>query len=213
MFYIDDYNSKAITNGPPKKSDKIAISNAKKQMEARQLAIFWHLAGITIVSDFAEVKGLLNKYGYKVSNEKDAALAITDMIGTAKWANFVKEFGEIMEEAVDEKIVDQINSGGEESAWVQALIAAVGSVASSSLNVAASAKAQEAAKENAKGQMFTGISAMLTEKERTKAEAERTKQSSKKGIIWIVLAIIIVLGIIIGIVIYKKRQATVAITK
>ena len=208
MFYIDDYNSKAITNSPPKREDKMELAKAKKVMESKQLSVFWYLAGTTIANRFVEVKALLSKYGYKVVNEEDAAAAISDMIGTAKWVKFVKEFGEIMEDSIDERIINDINESSEESGWIEALIQAVGSVASSSLNVAASNKQLKGTKENAKAQMFTGVAAILAEKERTKAEAEKTRREEKKGTIWIVLSIVIALAVIIAIIIiYKRRKA------
>lgn len=177
-------------------------------MESKQLSIFWYLAGTTIVNRFVEVKALLSKYGYKVVNEEDAAAAISDMVGTSKWVKFVKEFGEIMEDSIDERIINDINESNEESGWIEALIQAVGSVASSSLNVAASNKQLKGTKENAKAQMFNGVAAMLAEKERTKAEAEKTRREEKKGTIWIVLSIVIALAVIIAIIIiYKRRKA------
>ena len=102
MFYIDDYNSKAITNSPPKKEEKLELAKTKTEME--QLAVFWHIAGVAIARNFTDVKGLLGKYDYQVSNEKDAAAAITDILGTPKWTKFVKEFEGIIEDTVDEKI-------------------------------------------------------------------------------------------------------------
>lgn len=211
MIYIDDYNSKAVTSSPPKKEDKIELAKTKLEMNSKQLAAFWYLAGATIANNFVEVKVLLEKYGYQVNNEEDAAAAITDMLGTPKWTKFVKEFGEIIESTIDEKIVNELKENNEESGWVEALIQAVGAVASSSLNLGASSKQLKATKENAKSQMFTGIAATMAERERTKAEIEKTRREEKKGVVWIILAVILIIGIIVGIVIYKKNKAQAAV--
>jgi hypothetical protein len=103
MFYIDDYNSKTITNSLPKK-EREALAKVKSEMDSKQLATFWYIAGVTIASNYEEVRELLLKYGYDVTNEEDAAAAITDILGTPKWTKFVKEFEGIIEDTVDEKI-------------------------------------------------------------------------------------------------------------
>jgi hypothetical protein len=202
MFYIDDYNSKTITNSPPKREDKIALDKAKKDMDTRQLSIFWYLSGITIANNFTEVKSLLNKYGYKVVNEEDAAVAMSDMLGTAKWAKYVSDFGSIMENTVDERIINQINS--EDTGWIEALISAVSSISSSTLNVASSSKELQSIKEKSKTQMISGVTAMLSQNEKTKA-VKKTKVETKKNILWII-AVIIVL-ILISIFIYRRYKA------
>lgn len=202
MFYIDDYNSKTITNSPPKREDKIALDKAKKDMDTRQLSIFWYLAGITIANNFTEVKSLLSKYGYNVVNEEDAAVAMSDMLGTAKWAKFVSDFGSIMENTVDERIINQINS--EDTGWIEALISAVSSMSGSTLNVASSNKELQSTKEKAKTQMISGVTAMLSQNEKTKA-VEKTKVETKKNTIWIIAVIIIL--ILISIFIYRRYKA------
>lgn len=202
MFYIDDYNSKTITNSPPKREDKIALDKAKKDMDTRQLSIFWYLSGITIANNFTEVKSLLSKYGYNVVNEEDAAVAMSDMLGTAKWAKFVSDFGSLMENTVDERIINQINS--EDTGWIEALISAVSSISSSTLNVASSSKELQSTKEKAKTQMISGVTAMLSQNEKTKA-VEKTKVETKKNTIWIIAVIIIL--ILISIFIYRRYKA------
>lgn len=203
MFYIDDYNSKTVTSTPPKREDKIVLDKAKKDMDTRQLSIFWYLSGITIANNFTEVKSLLSKYGYNVVNEEDSAVAMSDMLGTAKWAKYVSDFGSLMENTVDERIINQINS--EDTGWIEALISAVSSISGSTLNVANSSKELQSTKEKAKTQMISGVTAMLSQKEKTKA-VEKTKVETKRNnIIKIIIAIVIVLAII-AYFLYKKRQ-------
>ena len=213
MFYIDDYNSKTVTNNPPAK--KVADfrkewESTKQELNKKQLTVFWYLAGVVIAHNFEEVKTLLSKYGFDVTSEQDAAVAISSMLGTQKWPKFVNEFGDLMEETIDERVLEELKESSEESGWVEALIQAVGSVASSSLSLAASKKAQDAAKENAKATMFSGISNALAEREKVKAEMEKTKREGKKGIVWIIIAVLLLVGIIVGIVIYKNRKAKAA---
>ena len=203
MFYIDDYNSKTITSTPPKREDKIALDKAKKDIDTRQLSIFWYLSGITIANNFTEVKSLLNKYGYDVVNEEDASVAMSDMLGTAKWAKFVSDFGSIMENTVDERIINQIDNS-EDAGWIETLISAVSSISGSTLNVASSSKELQSTKETAKKQMISGVTAMLSQNEKTKA-VKKTKVETKKNTLWII-AVIIVL-IIISIFIYRRYKA------
>ena len=203
MFYIDDYNSKTITSTPPKREDKIALDKAKKDIDTRQLSIFWYLSGITIANNFTEVKSLLNKYGYDVVNEEDASVSMSDMLGTAKWAKFVSDFGSIMENTVDERIINQIDNS-EDAGWIETLISAVSSISGSTLNVASSSKELQSTKETAKKQMISGVTAMLSQNEKTKA-VKKTKVETKKNTLWII-AVIIVL-IIISIFIYRRYKA------
>ena len=56
MFYIDDYNSKAITSTPPKRDQKSEVAKTKLELNSQQLAAFWHLTGITIADNYETVK-------------------------------------------------------------------------------------------------------------------------------------------------------------
>lgn len=203
MFYIDEYDSKTITNTPPKREDKIVLSKAKKNMDTKQLSIFWYLSGITIANNFTEVKSLLGKYGYNVVNEEDAAVAMSDMLGTAKWAKYINDFGGIMEGTIDERIINQISSS-DDAGWIEALISAVSSISSSTLNVPSSVKELQATKEKAKSQMISGISAMLSQKENEK-RLINAKIEKKNNTIKIIIAIVIALAII-AYFIYKNKQ-------
>lgn len=211
MFYIDDYNSKTITNTPPAK--KITQyrkdwENAKIDANKKQLQAFFYLAGVVIGKNYDAVKELLSKYGYEVSSERDAATAISDMIGKKEWPKFLKEFGDLMEDTVDESIFENLSEDAksEESGWVEAVIAAVGSITGGALSLASSKKTQEAAKENAKATMFSGLAGILAEKEKTKAEMEKTKQQQKKGVIWIILGILLIVGIVVTILVVRARR-------
>lgn len=203
MFYIDEYDSKTITNTPPKREDKIVLSKAKKNMDTKQLSIFWYLSGITIANNFTEVKSLLGKYGYNVVNEEDAAVAMSDMLGTAKWAKYINDFAGIMEGTIDERIINQISSS-DDAGWIEALISAVSSISSSTLNVPSSVKELQATKEKAKSQMISGISAMLSQKENEK-RLINAKIEKKNNTIKIIIAIVIALAII-AYFIYKNKQ-------
>lgn len=206
MFYIDDYNSKAITNTPPKREQKEELAKAKAEINGKQLAVFWYVSGITIAHNFNAVKTLLSKYGYEVANEHDAAAAISDMLDKPKWVAFVKEFGEVIENTVDENVFKEFKAG-DESSFVAALISAIGAVIGGSLSLASSAKQKQVAKENAKSQMLSAISAALTEKERRKTEAEISARQQKKSVMIIITVSVIIVGIIIAIVIYKRSKS------
>ena len=145
-------------------------------------------------------------------NENDAAAAIADMLGTDKWPKFVKELGGIMENTVDDRMLAAFEGDNEESGFVAALIAAIGAIGGAALNLAGSSKAQKVAKENAKSQMIGGITAVLVEREKLKAEKERTKQSEKKNIVWIIVASLVVVAIIVGMIIYKRNKAAAQLT-
>jgi hypothetical protein len=205
MIYVDDYNSKVINNSPPSKKDKEEVVKAKQEMDSKQLAIFWYIAGVTIANKFEDVKSLLSEFGYQVSDEEDAASAIADMIGTKKWAKFVMDFGEIIEDTIDDRIEAEDTS--EESGFVAALIAAIGATVGGTLGLIKTSKEKQVAKENAKTQMFTGITAVLVEKEKVKAAKEAALAQERKGIVAIIISLIIVVGIIIGIIIYKRNKA------
>lgn len=211
MFYIDDYNSKTITNAPPeKKIYRKDWESAKLESNKKQLQSFFYLAGVVIGKNYSDVKEMLSKYGYEVSSERDAATAISDMIGKKEWPKFLKEFGDLIENTVDESIYENLteDSKNEESGWVEAVVAAVGSITGGALSLASSKKAQQAAKENAKATMFSGLAGILAEKEKTKAEMEKTKQQEKKGVIWIIIGVLLIIGIVVTILVVRaKRKA------
>jgi len=205
MFYIDDYNSKTITNSLPKK-DREALAKVKSEMDSKQLATFWYIAGVTIASNYEEVRELLLKYGYDVTNEEDAASAIADMLGTPKWTRFAVDFGNVVEETADDNIIELLKNS-EESEFIAAIIAAAGAAIGGSLGLASSNKQLKASKENARAAMIMGITNVLAEKEKAKAERARAARESKSGVVWIVVSVIVVIGIIVAIIIYKRNKA------
>jgi hypothetical protein len=204
MFYIDNYNSKAISNTPPNKEDMKKIVQTKNELTKQQLAVFWNIVGVAIGYNYEDVKELLAKYGYKVVNEQDAAVAIADLWGTTKWVDFVKELNYILEDTIDEHMTE----AQEESGFVAALIGAIGAVAGGTLGLASSDKQKKAAKEGAKTQMLAGLTNVLAAREQRKAAELEAKTSKGKTIVWIIVSLIIVIGLIIGIVIYKKNKKT-----
>jgi hypothetical protein len=202
MFYIDDYNSKAISNNPPKKEEMKKIIETKKNLTQQQLAVFWHIVGVAIGYNYKDIKELLSKYGYKVVNEQDAAVAIADLWSTPKWVDFVKELNFILEDTIDEY------TDAEENGFVGALIAAIGTVAGGTLGIVSSNKQKKAATESAKTQMLSGLTNVLAAREQRKAAESQAKLSKGKTITWVIVSLIIVIGLIIGIVIYKKNKKT-----
>lgn len=95
------------------------------------------------------------------------------------------------------------------STWVAAAVAittTVGTVTGGALGLASSSKAKAAMKENAKSQMFVGITAVLAEREKRKAQQEIAKAQAKKTTIWVIVTVFVVLAIIIGAVIYKRNK-------
>jgi len=202
MIYIDDYNSKAISNNPPKKEEMKKIIQTKKQLSQQQLAVFWHMVGFAIGNNFKDIKELLADYGYKVVNEQDAAVAIADLWESPQWVDFVKELNFVLEDTIDEYMPDQ------ESEFVGALIAAIGTVAGGTLGVVSSSKQRKASKESAKGQMMAGISNAIAAREQRKAAEAEAEANKGKTITWVIVSLIIVIGLIIGIVIYKRNKKT-----
>jgi hypothetical protein len=163
--------------------------------ENNNINVLWYLIALTISNHFDRVKLLLNKYGYDPLNEEEAAVDISDMIGTFKWDMFIKEFGEI-------KL--------EESGWIDAVISAVGGIASASLNFASSKKQQQATKDNAKAQIITSLAQIKLERERIKTEIERNKQQAEKTKRFIIISLIISLAFIISLVfiLFIRRKKT-----
>lgn len=208
MIYIDDYNSKAISNTPPKSTKKLvdklkAMTNEKRK---EQLNAFWQLVGITIAENYDDVKELLSRYGYKVVNEEDSAVAISDLWGKPKWMDFLNEISILIESTIDEKLVENILPQSDESSWIAAAISAVGSIAGGSLGLATSKKQADAAKETAKGQMISAIAQVNAEKQKQKTELAKVKAEETKMMYWIVGILIIVVAIIITVVIIKRRK-------
>lgn len=208
MYYIDDYKSGAIINKPPVNKelrDKLAVQS--KSAVQSQLNAFWKIMGITIADKYDEVESLLSKYGYKVSNEEDAAVAIADLWEKTKWMDFLKEVSILMEETMDENLVENIIPEKDESGFVEALIGAIGAIGGGTLQTIKSKNESNAAKENAKAAMIASLSQVKVEKERARLEREKIKASKSKATTWIVIVTLLVVVIIIGVVIYKRRQA------
>jgi len=207
MYYIDDYNSKAVTNTPPQRQLVAKLKQANAEMQKAQMDAFWNLMGITIAENFDDIKEILASYGYNVVNEEDAAVAISEVWATPKWLDFVKEVSLLIEETVDKKIAQITLPATEESSWIQAVIQAVGSITGGSLQLASSNKQLKATKENAKAQMITALAEVQAE--RQKVEAERVKAAGGMGktAYWIVGITIASIAIIVAIVVYRRRKA------
>lgn len=210
MYYIDDYNSKTVSNNPPKKKMLDKLKSVSQKNQQQQLNALWQLIGITIGENFEDVKELLARYGYKVVNEEDAAVAIADIWKTPKWLDFVKDLGIIVEATVDEKMVENLLPGTDESSFVAAIITAVGAIAGGALGLASSKKQADAASENAKAQMIAALAQIKAERERAEAERAKAKASENKALYWIIGIVIVMMFVILGIVIYKRSKANVS---
>ena len=207
MYYIDDYNSKAVTNTPPQRQMVAKLKQANTENQKAQMNAFWNLMGITIAEKFEDIKEILSRYGYNVVNEEDAAVAISELWTTPKWLDFVKDASFLIEETVDEKLDNTILPNTDESSWVEAVIKAVGSITGGSLQLAASNKQLKATKENAKATMITALAGVQAERQKVEAERLRSEGATGKTAIWIVGITIACIAVIVAIVVYKKRQA------
>jgi hypothetical protein len=206
MYYIDDYNSKAVTNTPPQRQMVAKLKQANTENQKAQMSAFWNLMGITIAENFDDIKEILSRYGYNVINEEDAAVAISEVWATPKWLDFVKDASLLIEETVDEKLSD-ILPKTDESSWIEAVIQAVGSITGGSLQLAASNKQLKATKENAKATMITALAQVQAERQKVEAEKLRSEGATGKTAIWIVGITIACIAVIVAIVVYKKRRA------
>jgi cobalamin biosynthesis Mg chelatase CobN len=208
MYYIDDYKSRAVTNTPPvNKELRKKLEVETKSAIQMQLDAFWKIMGLTIADNFDEVQSLLDKYGYKVSNEEDAAVAIADLWEKTKWMDFLKEVSILMESTMDENLVESIIPEKDESGFVEALIGAIGAIGGGTLQTIKSKNESNAAKENAKATMIASLSQLKVEKEKARLEREKMKASKSKSVTWIVIITLLVVVTIIGVVIYKRRKA------
>ena len=207
MYYIDDYNSKAVTNTPPQRQMVAKLKQANTENQKAQMNAFWNLMGITIAEKFEDIKEILSRYGYNVVNEEDAAVAISELWTTPKWLDFVKDASFLIEETVDEKLDNTILPNTDESSWVEAVIKAVGSITGGSLQLAASNKQLKATKENAKATMITALAGVQAERQKVEAEKLRSEGATGKTAIWIVGITIACIAVIVAIVVYKKRKA------
>lgn len=208
MYYIDDYNSKTVSNNPPKKKMLDKLKKINQQSKKEQLNAFWKVVGVTIAENFEDVKELLARYGYRVVNEEDAAVAIADIWKTPKWLDFVKELSILVESTVDEKLVENLLPNTDESSWVAALIGAIGALGGGALGLASSKNEAAAASENAKAQMIAAVEQARLEKERMEAERLRIKSQEKRTVIWVIgiLVALVVIAIIVAIIVRNRRQ-------
>jgi cobalamin biosynthesis Mg chelatase CobN len=212
MYYIDDYKSRAVTNTPPvNKELRKKLEVETKSAIQMQLNAFWKIMGLTIADKFDEIQSLLDRYGYKVSNEEDAAVAVADLWEKTKWMDFLKEVSILMEATMDENLVESIIPEKDESGFVEALIGAIGAIGGGTLNTIKSKKDAEAAKENAKAVMISSLSQVKVEREKARLEREKMKASKSKSVTWIVIVSLLVVVIIVAVVIYKRRKAQASI--
>ena len=100
MFYIDEYGSKAVVNSPP---SKVAREQLMKDAQNDMLELFWYSVGVTIAEQFDSMKKLLDKYGFKVSNENEAADAISKILHTKRWPIFAEEMSPMIHKTIDMK--------------------------------------------------------------------------------------------------------------
>lgn len=208
MYYIDDYNSKAVTNAPPQRQMVAKLKQVSDESKKAQLDAFWNLMGITIAERFEDVKELLAQYGYVVANEEDAAVAISEIWATPKWMDFVKSAGILIESTIDNQLLQNLAPKTDEASFVGAIIAAVGAIVGGSLGLASSNKQLKATKENAKTQMIAAIAGVQMERERAATEREKANAGKTKALYWILGITIISIVIIVAIIIYKRKSAT-----
>lgn len=208
MYYIDDYNSKAVSNTPPQKKLVAKLKQVSEESKKAQLDAFWNLMGITIAERFDDVKELLARYGYIVVNEEDAAVAIAEVWGTPKWMDFVDEVSALIESTIDDQLLENLAPKTDESSFVAAIIGAVGAIAGGSLGLASSSKQLKASKENAKTQMLASLAGVQMERERAATEREKAKSEKTKALYWILGIVIIAITIIVAIIIYKRKSVT-----
>ena len=208
MYYIDDYNSKTVSNNPPKKKMLDKLKKINQQSKKEQLNAFWKVVGVTIAENFEDVQELLARYGYRVVNEEDAAVAIADIWKTPKWLDFVKELSILVESTVDEKLVENLLPNTDESSWVAAVIGAVGALGGGALGLAQSKQQAAAASENAKAQMIAAVEQARLERERMEAERLRIKSQEKRTVVWVIgiLVALVVIAIIVAIIVRNRRQ-------
>jgi len=208
MYYIDDYNSKTVSNNPPKKKMLDKLKKINQQSKQQQLNAFWQIVGVTIAENFEDVQELLARYGYRVVNEEDAAVAIADIWKTTKWLDFVNDLSVLVERTVDEKMVEILLPNTDESSWVAAVIGAIGALGGGALGLASSKEQAAAASENAKAQMIAAMDQARMERERIEAEKLRIKAQEKRTVIWVVgiLVALVIIVIIVAIIVRNRRQ-------
>lgn len=214
MFYIDDYNSKAIIDTlpfPVKKAVNEAtgtVTADPKKPAANQNAFkyFWFVIGATVGQHYEVVdKVLSDKYHIVTTDPNDAVSAITDMYGTDRFVPFLKDIFPLMED-VSEDFPQNPNT--EESGFVVALIAGAAAVIGGAFGLAGKNKELKAQKEAAKANAITGLSTIIAEKEKTKAELIKQQGSERKLLIIGIISLILITGIIAAIIIYKRNKVS-----
>lgn len=200
MIYVDTYDSKAITNAPPSKSVPIPGDSSEA------LKYFWYAIGVTIAENYNTVKNLIAKQGLIVDDKADAVKAITDMWGTKKWDPFLKDITPVVADTLETKHPELLPEESPSGGWVTAVIQAVGSIGTGVAGAVSSDKQLQASKAQAQATALQGIAGVVAEKEKAKAEIAKAQSSEKRALIYVLIALIFVIGAIIAIVVYKKRQ-------
>ena len=171
MFYIDDYNSKAIIDTlpfPVKKATASAteIVKADPKVSAgaeNSFRYFWFLVGATVGQHYTVVdKVLTDKYHIVTTDPADAVTAITDMYGTERFVPFLKDIFPLLEDVSEDNPPNVANiATTDENGFAIALIAAIGAVAGGALGLASSAKNAKGQKEAARSNALLGLSTVL----------------------------------------------------
>ena len=205
----------SIPAKPNGKANSKAISNEEVPSKLKD---FWYLMGITIDNNFASIKRKLLNYGYDVKNKEQATKAISDLWISDDFIDFFEDISPEFEAVVvgkDSKIleeyqkskekkstemmnksIDELSYSEDESPFVGALIAAIGTAVGATGSIISSSQQKKIEKERARAEMTKGILDL------TKQEPP-AKRTNWMMIITIILFIIL---IVVGVVLYKKYK-------
>ncbi len=216
MFYIDDYNSKAIIDTLPFPVKKAvnevtgtAVTADPKKPAGSQNAFkyFWFLIGATVGQHYEVVdKVLSDKYHIVTTDPSDAVTAITDMYGTERFLPFLKDIFPLLEDVAEDFPQNPVSTKPEESGMGGGITEAIASVVSAGLNFGSASKNLKGTKEIAKSNAITGLSTIIAEKEKTKAELLKQQGSERRLLIIGIISLIFISALIAAIIIYRRNK-------
>lgn len=234
MFYVDEIDSKVITDKPP--VGTIAGNPGTKKISnegtRQMLKNFWFLMGLTISENYEYTKSLLAKHGYYVTSQKDAAEAIVHLWSTDKWKEFHKDIIPIVQKTTEIKLntkpVDESSAdgsapgsapsgdtqGGSSGGFdltgfgmiAQAAAMGLGAISSVFTGKQDIKRAKIESEAIARQEMLKGLNSVAAQKQAAKQAAAQREANKTSTLIWVLVILFLIIAVTITVIVIKKRN-------
>lgn len=223
MFYIDSTESPLMANDRNGITIKNKVNPAMPYNDPFKEGYknISYLLGVTLEMYPEEVKSALREMNFEIENKRDAVEAMAYLATTKQFKTFLDKIKNEITQAtysfVSPSDISETISGNTESNWsadnTTALITGIGTIVGGVAGAYASDQQKKAAEEMARAQMTQGALEAARLKQELELERQRQETARLSGgktpkwvVPVIVVSVLLVIGVIVTIVILKKKK-------